>query len=426
MKFPFKIIKQALTLVFVISVGTIHANSIFDEPIPKRFVNDFAGLLTETQIDLLEQKVKAIEKETTMQIAIVTVKQLEGLKPSSFTHKLANLWGVGQKYKSNGILIMVKPKYSDEKGEVYIAVGKGLEEIISNAKAQKIVNNDFIPNFKKGQIYNGIDEGIDLIIDYTSKEKTQKQISTFYSPVLFFIILLSLIILPFAYIIYLKNRSVPKEYDHFYIKGAYNSQNVIAQVELIEKCYNKKYFKFKKLIKQYENISKNNLLKYSGKIDNQMFCYLLDGQSRTKMFWKMADPFMLAIFVYLIAITAIVNYVIYIYYNGIVLGFTLFASILILFFIVSLLNSFIEMYQYVLRKNSKYLGGISVALFAFNALLKRDVKRTYNHSTNTYTYRPHFILFSGTSTGGSFGGSGFSGGGFGGGGFGGGGAGGSW
>ncbi len=426
MKFPFTITKLIVSLIFVVFCSTIHANSIFDEPIPKRFVNDYAGLLTETQIDLLEQKVKAIEEKTTMQIAIVTVKGLEGMKPSSFTHKLANLWGVGQMYKNNGILIMVKPKYPHEKGEVYIAIGEGLEETISNSKAQKIVNNNFIPNFKKGEIYSGIDEGIDSIIAYSSKKRTQEQISAFYLPQLLYFILLSLIILPFAYIIYLKNRHVSEEYNHFFIKGAYNSQNVIAQVELMEKRYKKKYFKFKKMIKRYENISKNNLLKYSGKIDNQMFCYLLDDQNRMKMFWKMADPFMLAIFAYLITIAAIINYIIYVYHGSVVLGFTLFATILIIFFMLGLLNSFFEMYQYVLRKNSKYLGGISVALFAFNALLKRDVKRTYNHSTNTYTYRPHYILFSGTSTGGSFGGGGYSGGGFGGGSFGGGGAGGSW
>ena len=419
--------KLFLSVLLFLSFNVASANSIFDRPTPDRFINDYANLLKEHQIELLENKVKEVEYNTSMQIAIVTVQNLEGMKPSAFTHKLANQWGVGQKYKDNGILIMIKPKYPNEKGEVYIAVGTGLEDIITNNNAQQIVNSNLIPNLKQGKFYEGLNEAIDSISSYSSKSENKEFVENSFSKELIYALILILLLLPPVYLIYLKNRRVSDKYSHFYVKEGYDVKNLIEQVELMEERFNKKYSKFKKLIKRYDSITKGNLFKYSDKIDNQMFCYLLNGRNRYKLFWEMIDPFFLSISGFLISLAIIANIIVYIYHGWLGLFIGLIATSLIVYALISFLNSFVEMEQFALRKNKKYLGGVSVSLFAINALLKKNIKTTYNSTTNTYTYIPHIVFYtaaSGSGFGGGFGG--FGGGGFGGGGFSGGGAGGSW
>ncbi|MBS2098775.1 TPM domain-containing protein [Carboxylicivirga linearis] len=419
--------KLFLSVLLFLSFNVASANSIFDKPTPDRFINDYANLLKEHQIELLENKVKEVEYNTSMQIAIVTVKNLEGMRPSAFTHKLANQWGVGQKYKDNGILIMIKPKYSNEKGEVYIAVGTGLESTITNNKAQQIVNSDLIPNLKQGYFYEGLDEAIDTISSYSASSKSKAFIESIFSQELIITLLVILLLLPPFYLVYLKNRRVSDEYSHFYVKDGYDEKNLIEQVTLMEERYNKKYSKFKKLIIRYNSITKGNLFKYSDKIDNQMFCYLLNGQNRYKLFWEMIDPFFLFICGLLCTLALIANLIILIYYGwvGLIIGLT--AIALIVYALISFLNSFVEMEQFALRKNKKYLGGVGVSLFAINALLKKNIKTTYNPTTNSYSYIPHVVFYTAASGSGFGGGiSGFGGGGFGGGGFSGGGAGGSW
>lgn len=431
MKFPFSITKAVITILFIQSVQ-LFGNSVFELPTPKTFVNDYAGILSETHLQQLEQKVIAYDLETSTQIAIVTVKSLEGLESSVFAFRLADQWGVGQKDKDNGILILVKPKYLYEKGEVYIAVGYGMEHIVPDAKAKLIVENILIPSFKKRNYYRGLDKAVDSIIELASGEYKNTKRQRFHIPDSTLIIIAigaSLILLPVIYLIYIGKRKVAKEFDHFYIKGSYNSENLIKQVELMEKKSGKNYPKFKKLIVKYERISRKNFQKYSDKIDRQMFCYLLNGQKRKRLFWEMADPLLKFMFLYIITILLVICGFLF---NNIGIFAALIGlgvSFLVFYGLFGFLISFIEMYQFLLRKNAKYVGGVSVALFALNALFKRNIRRKYNAQTGSYTYYPHVIYYSGGSGGsGGYGGfsGGFSGGGFGGGSFGGGGAGGSW
>ncbi len=425
------ITKLHFALYLLLLTVNLSAQSIFSQPTPRNFVNDYAGLLTEQEAKTLENKLQQFNTTSTNQIAIVCVKSLEGYSPAQFTHKLAQQWGVGQKAKNNGILMMVKPKYAHEKGQVYISVGYGLEHVIPDARAKRIVDQTLIPAFKKKKFYRGLDEAVDQMIKYTTGEYTKESTPLAENKklhLLLIVIILFTLCLPILYLLYLKNRKVPAAYDHYYIHGAYNMENVFLQVEAMEECYNKKYTKFKKLIRKYNNISHDNLMKHADKIDRNMFCYLLDGRNRRKVFWEMSDPFLKLMACYMILL--FIGISIWIFGQTSVVGLliSLTVSYVILNAVFSVLIAILEIYQFILRKNVAYLGGVSVSLFALNALLKRNIKKRYNSQSNTYSYYPHVYVSSGSYGGGYSGGfgGGFSGGGFGGGGFGGGGAGGGW
>jgi len=148
--------KQITTLLLIFFAFTAYAQQLPEKPNPPRIVNDFAGVLSVQERESLEQQLIQFNNETSTQIAIVTVKSLDGTSVDDFAFKLGEKWGIGQKGKDNGALILVKPKYGNEKGQAFIALGYGLEGVVPDALANRIVNNEMIPRFKNNDYYSGL------------------------------------------------------------------------------------------------------------------------------------------------------------------------------------------------------------------------------------------------------------------------------
>jgi len=171
-----KIISLLLLIAFAFPAG---AQDIPDRPSPPRLVNDFTATLAPDQLAALERKLVDFNDSTSTQIAVVIVKSLNGYDKADFTYRLAQKWGVGQKGKNNGAVILVKPKNASEKGEAYVASGYGLEDVIPDAICKRIVDNEMIPRFRDGDYYGGIDAATTVMIDlakgkYTANQYTKK------------------------------------------------------------------------------------------------------------------------------------------------------------------------------------------------------------------------------------------------------------
>lgn len=149
-----------LLVLFFSFAKLIAADDIPERPEPPRLVNDFANMLGPEEEAALELKLNNYNDSTSTQIAIVTVQTLNGYDVGDFTNKLAEKWGVGQKGKNNGIVILLA---KDERA-IRIEVGYGLEGVITDGIAKRIENEVMIPEFKKGNFYGGIDQGTDVII----------------------------------------------------------------------------------------------------------------------------------------------------------------------------------------------------------------------------------------------------------------------
>ncbi|PLX21571.1 MAG: hypothetical protein C0597_03250 [Marinilabiliales bacterium] len=162
-----------LVLIFltIYSVQTFAQNFPI-KPNPPKIVNDFANFLSTNEKQALENKLVKFNNETSTQIAIVIVKSLDGYDKASYAYGLGEEWGIGQKGKNNGILILVKPKYASEKGEVFIATGYGVEGAVPDAIAKRIVENEIIPYFRQNKYYKGLDEATNRIIELTRGEYT--------------------------------------------------------------------------------------------------------------------------------------------------------------------------------------------------------------------------------------------------------------
>ena len=144
-------------------------------PVPPRLVNDYTGTLSTSQISTLEHKLVAYNDSTSTQILVLLVDDLQGYSVEQYATEIGHSWGVGQKDKGNGVVILVKPKKGSERGQVNISPGYGMEQYVTDATAKRISDREMIPAFKEGDYYTGIDNAVNTIMDLCSGKFTQDE-----------------------------------------------------------------------------------------------------------------------------------------------------------------------------------------------------------------------------------------------------------
>lgn len=160
------IISLLLACFFLLS-----ANGVPEKPRQAQLVNDFAKVLSPQQKQALERKLVAFDSKTSTQIAVVTVKDLEGHSAIDMATRIMEKWGVGGS-KDNGIVLVFKPKTASSNGQVAITTGYGVEHLVTDALAKQIVEYELIPRFKQGDIYGGFNEGTNVLMSLTAGEFT--------------------------------------------------------------------------------------------------------------------------------------------------------------------------------------------------------------------------------------------------------------
>ncbi len=161
--------KIILVLVLLFTIGN-NIIALPSRPAPPRLVNDFESLLSAQEVSALENKLVKYERTYSTQIAIVITRELGGYEIADYATQLGEKWGVGRAGSENGLLITVVP--GDEQGRrlVYIAVGYGLEGAIPDITANRIVENEILPNFRMGNYYKGLDEGTNVLMQLAAGE----------------------------------------------------------------------------------------------------------------------------------------------------------------------------------------------------------------------------------------------------------------
>ncbi len=159
-------------LFFLLFTFSVFAQDIPERPNPPRLVNDLANVLSDQEEQQLESELVQFNDQTSTQICIVTLPTLNGMEISDLSFKIGEKWGVGQKGKNNGIVIVFKPNTGNEKGAVFIAPGYGLEGVIPDAIANRIVDKEMIPRFREGDIYGGLSGAAKVLMSLSSGEFT--------------------------------------------------------------------------------------------------------------------------------------------------------------------------------------------------------------------------------------------------------------
>lgn len=122
-------------------------------------VVDDAALLSPQQRQALTDKLAALEKQSGRQLVVATIPDLQGYDIGDYGYRLGREWGIGNKDRNDGALLIVAPN----ERKVRIEVGYGLEGILTDALSSQIIRNAITPRFKAGDMPGGINAGVDAI-----------------------------------------------------------------------------------------------------------------------------------------------------------------------------------------------------------------------------------------------------------------------
>ncbi len=144
----------------------IQPAAALEAPPLKGRINDYAGMLSQAVAQSLERKLAAFEQETTNQVVLLTVPSLEGDTIEGFAIRVAETWKIGQKDKSNGVLLILAKK----ERKIRIEVGTGLQGVLPDITAGQIIRNVIAPALRAGDADKGVSAGLSAIIDATKGE----------------------------------------------------------------------------------------------------------------------------------------------------------------------------------------------------------------------------------------------------------------
>ena len=164
------------TLLLALFALAVPASAQTFPQLTGRVVDD-AHLLTAAQVADLTSKSQALEAQTGRQFVVATVPSLQGRPIEDYGYQLGRAWGIGQKGKDNGVILLVAPN----EHKVRIEVGYGATPFITDAVSGLIIREAILPKFKQNppDYAGGIEAGADAIIKQISlpPEEAQKNVA---------------------------------------------------------------------------------------------------------------------------------------------------------------------------------------------------------------------------------------------------------
>jgi uncharacterized protein len=139
------------------------------------YMNDYSGTLSAAQIQDLESKLTTVSKDGNIEIGIWLIDSTDGKPISDYALELGNKFGVGNKGRYDGVVILVAVTDRD----YFISTAKGAETMLTDIQVHDIEQKDFDPNFKNGDFYTGLS----LAIDDLSSVQSNQDLPTKIGPI---------------------------------------------------------------------------------------------------------------------------------------------------------------------------------------------------------------------------------------------------
>jgi len=151
-----------ITCIFVLSCSFVYAYTSPGKSIG--YVNDFANILSTDDINQIEDQLLRLSADTGDQLKLVTIPSLGDETIETYAVKLFEEWEMGDKELDNGVLFLIAPN----ERKVRIEVGYGLEDKLTDAESNNIIQNIVLPRFKEGYLPEGIIDGVNAIVEILS------------------------------------------------------------------------------------------------------------------------------------------------------------------------------------------------------------------------------------------------------------------
>lgn len=154
----------ALILFLGISFGGF-AQDFFPSQ-PSGLVNDYANMLSSSEEQRLETKLRSYRDTTTNAFVITTLESLQGYPIEDVAREMHNQWNIQYEERGNGILVLI----SEQDRAMRIEVGYGLEGAVPDIMANRIINDVLTPSFRASDFYGGLDQATNILIDLAAGE----------------------------------------------------------------------------------------------------------------------------------------------------------------------------------------------------------------------------------------------------------------
>lgn len=155
-----------ILIILLLTAAAILAAAGADLPRAEGYIADFAGIINAGDRERLEGLLGDLRQKTGTQIAVVSVKtyaphgSIEGYAEALFNH-----WGIGQKGRDNGVLLIL----AMEERDVRIETGYGLEGVLPDSFCGRILDQAVLPEFREGRYSRGLLEGARAIAAVVAK-----------------------------------------------------------------------------------------------------------------------------------------------------------------------------------------------------------------------------------------------------------------
>lgn len=144
------------------------AYSLEVPPLERNFCHDTAGFLTEEQVKYVEGFLKNLNEISKVQLALLTIPSLEDEVLEDYSVRVFNTWKLGDAKENSGALLLI----SQQERKLRVEIGYGLEGVLTDAVAAKIIREVIGPAFKKNDYYTGIMEGLRAIQAYALQDES--------------------------------------------------------------------------------------------------------------------------------------------------------------------------------------------------------------------------------------------------------------
>lgn len=131
-------------------------------------INDYARMLSPGATAVLEQKLAGFEQEKSTQVVVLTVPSLQGEDIAQFAIRVADQWKIGQEGKDNGVILIL----AQAERTVRIEVGMGLQGVLPDITAGRIIRDVMRPHLRSGDFDRGVEAGIEAVMAATRGEFT--------------------------------------------------------------------------------------------------------------------------------------------------------------------------------------------------------------------------------------------------------------
>ena len=162
-----KIFQRCLVLAILLSAGLSLAAAERIPPAPARYFNDYAGVVSPATVEELNATLDQFERTSSNQLLVAIYPRMESdSSVEDYTVRVAQAWRVGQKKKDNGAVLFAFM----QEHQIYIQVGYGLEAVLPDATAKRIIENEIVPRFRQKDVDGGMRSAVAAMIAATKGE----------------------------------------------------------------------------------------------------------------------------------------------------------------------------------------------------------------------------------------------------------------